>query len=172
MILYRSLLLILLFVMLFIKSYAQEEKASNKTISFCFEEWRPFSYSNEQNIISGIHIERLKTLLSDKYTQKFSELPFRRCKKSVQQGLINFILHVDESDKLYLIKYPLSSWQLTFAVPKDNHNSLSQILNNSALTLLIAEDYEYPLEINKMLGDFPGKITKRSFYTSNPKTTL
>lgn len=171
MIRYHALLSILLFVILFVKSFAQEEHATKKTISFCFEEWRPFSYINEQNIISGIDVERLKTLLSDKYTLQFSELPFRRCMKSVQKNLIDFILHIDESDNLSLIKSPLNSWQLTLAVAKENHYSLTQILNDSTFTLLIAEDYEYPPEIKNMFNNFSGKITKRSFYTSNPQAT-
>jgi hypothetical protein len=148
--------------------------ASNATgenkLSFCFEVWQPFSYVNEKGLANGRDIDFLKSVLEPLNNQLiFIELPFKRCLKKVQQGDIDFALHVDETDGIKLIDYPMGSWDLLFAYKDEKAASLPFNRNNKQSKILIARDYTYPKEVIDKLAAMSVKILSESFYTHTAK---
>lgn len=79
---------------------------------------------------------------------------------------IDFALHVDETDGIKLIDYPMGSWDLLFAYKNEKTVSLPFNSNNKQSKILIARDYTYPKEVIDKLMDMSVEILKGSFYTS------
>ncbi|WP_206483357.1 transporter substrate-binding domain-containing protein [Thalassotalea sp. G2M2-11] len=141
-------------------------EASEQPISFCYEEWEPYSFIDENNQAVGVSVDYLKyklTLANMQY--KFSELPFPRCMQLVKSGKIDFILHVDENDNLQLIKQPIADWELTFAVSDKNPMSFEQLMQSKGLNVLVARSYVYPAIIEEKLQQMSANVIKVSFYT-------
>jgi ABC-type amino acid transport substrate-binding protein len=142
-------------------------KAENtKSFSFCFEIWRPFSYVNENGLADGQHIIMLKRAVDSlNYQSTFVELPFKRCLKKVQLGDIDFAIHVDETDGVKLIDYPMGSWDLFFAYGNKQKAAQPFNRNNEQSKILIAHDYVYPEKVIDILNSMSVEILTESFYT-------
>lgn len=159
----RITLLKCLVILIFSMGSAHANNSVNK-FSFCFEVWRPYAYLNEQGQAIGEHIDFLESTAEPYgYQLSFNEMPFRRCLKEVQQGHIDFAMHVDETDAVELIEHPMGSWDLLFAY-KDK-NSRQQIKNKDS-KVLISRDYVYPKAVMDTLSSMSVQIVTESFYTS------
>ncbi|WP_085300565.1 substrate-binding periplasmic protein [Cognaticolwellia mytili] len=161
----RAILLRILVIFFFFMN-SNEARGENR-FSFCFEVWQPFSSVDEHGLANGRDIDFLKSALEPfDYQLTFIELPFKRCLKEVQQGNIDFALHVDETDGIKLIDYPMGSWDLLFAYKNEKTASLPFNSNNKQSKILIARDYTYPKEVIDKLMAMSVEILNGSFYTS------
>ncbi len=141
-------------------------------MSFCYEEWRPYAFLDESKQDNGVTIDYLKQkLIAANIRYKFSELPFHLCKQAVISKKIDFILHVDENDNLALIKEPISDWELTFAVTRENELTFEEIIASQNLRIIIARSYNYPKVLEEKMIEMSAKIVKVSFYTGEATAT-
>lgn len=160
--------IILLFFVLFFICVNKAWSVSEKQFSFCYENWRPFVYSNSVGEAEGLHISAIKKALAPLgYQLVFIELPYMRCLKRVQAGEIDFALHVDEMDDILLIDHPIGSWDLLFAYQASSKEKVVGDKNIKIGKVVIARDYNYPQVVLDMLKVKSKQILKRSFYTRN-----
>ena len=139
--------------------------ASVERLSFCYESWRPFAYTNASGKIAGLHIEAINQALAPyNYQLTFIELPYMRCLKEVQAGKIDFALHVDETDDVLLIDYPIGSWDLLLAYQAKPQNEVIAKKSKDLGRVLIARDYNYPQAVLDILYENSAQILKRSYY--------
>lgn len=139
-------------------------------LSFCYESWRPYVYTNAAGKVAGLHIEYIKQALAPyNYQLTFFELPYMRCIKEVQAGEIDFALHVDETDDVLLIDHPIGSWDLLLAYQAKPQNEMLGKESHDLGRVLIARDYNYPQAVLDILNENSTKILKRSYYIRNLK---
>ncbi len=156
--------ILLLFFGFFIVS-SKARAVSVERLSFCYESWRPFAYTNASGKISGLHIEAINQALAPyNYQLTFVELPYMRCLKEVQTGEIDFALHVDETDDVLLIDHPIGSWDLLLAYQAKPQNEVIAQKSKDLGKVLIARDYNYPQEVLEILDKNSAQILKRSYY--------
>ena len=136
-------------------------------MSFCYEEWQPYAYVDENKENTGITVNYLKrklTVANIRY--QFTELPFPRCREAVLSGQLDFILHIDDTDNFQMLDHAISHWQLTFAVSMNSTLTFDDIINSQGLKVLMARSYNYPLTLEDKLRSMAAKTIKVSFYTS------
>lgn len=140
---------------------------SKHSYSFCFEEWSPYSFINEEGEAAGSSISLLKQKLnSENINATFHQLPYSRCVQRVKNKEIDFAIHVDRSDHLALLHESIVDWQLTFAVVKESELTLEDLLKSKGLKILIARDYSYPDKVIELLAKSGFSLSKAS-YNSN-----
>jgi hypothetical protein len=156
---------IFLLCVLFFISVSKAWPANGERLSFCYESWRPFIYTNNLGEAVGLHIDVIKQVLEPfNYQLFFIELPYLRCLKKVQIGKIDFVLHVDETDDILLIDHPIGSWDLLLAYQAKSQNELLTEENKKLDKVVIARDYNYPQAVLDTLYENSGQILKRSYY--------
>ncbi|BBN81693.1 hypothetical protein PA25_16780 [Pseudoalteromonas sp. A25] len=162
------LLIISLSISLFSHSQQPTVDTEPDKIRFCFSRWWPYNFS-EQGVVKGLQIDILRSAMKDSgVSLEFSELPFKRCKDSVRLGKYDFILDIDTSDDLDIVKYSISSWQLSFAVEHDaGVNSLSDIKSLKEFRVVMAEEYIYPDIVYDKLSKLNAITARVSYYESS-----
>lgn len=141
-----------------------------KTMSFCFEEWLPYAYTESNGEIVGNSIEAVKMALDKKQIQaQFTQLPHAQCLARVKEDNIDFVLHVDESDGLVLLDYKVADWALTFAVLKEQSTPMKEMLNDPSMKLAIARSYAYPDKVKDILSKSKIVTFKTSYNSETPE---
>lgn len=144
--------------------------ANAASYSVCFEEWNPYAYLDEKGEGQGTSVDTIRQALSRKEINvTFRQMPHSRCVALVKNKEIDFALHVDESDGLFLIQYPVADWALTFVTKQNNAMTFEELISNEDSSILISRDYDYPKLLLSKLGETPVKITKTSFSTESPE---
>lgn len=143
--------------------------ADSNEMSFCYEEWRPYAYFDDDKQNKGIAVDFLKRkLTAANIRYQFIELPFPRCKQAVISQKIDFILHVDETDGFNLLSQKISDWQITFAVSKETVLTFDEIINSKGLRIIKARSYDYPQALEDKLVEMSANVVKVSYYTGEP----
>ena len=138
--------------------------------SVCFEEWNPYAYVDEEGEWRGTSVDTIRQALRVKSIDvEFHQMPHSRCTALVKNKEIDFALHVDESDSLFLIQYPVADWALTFVTKQDNTKTYQELITAEKSNILISRDYVYPKQLLSKLAKTPVKITKTSFNTESPE---
>lgn len=154
--------------MIFITYIGSVSAEDGNEFSFCFEDWHPFAYMENKKQAKGLHIDSLKTALEPSgYKAIFIEMPHIRCLKKVQEGDIDFALHVDGNDNIEIIDYSIGAWELTFAY-SNNQESLALNNVNEQSKVLIASGYTYPKPVLDKLKSMFTQISTHSFNVENP----
>ncbi|MBD1584145.1 substrate-binding periplasmic protein [Pseudoalteromonas sp. S16_S37] len=134
---------------------------------FCFSRWWPYNYS-EHGVAKGMQIDILKMAMQDSgVSLSFTELPFKRCKDYVRLGKYDFVLDIDETDELDMVRYSISSWQLSFAV--EVNSGIKNIHDIEALKdfrVILAQEYDYPDSVLSKLKNLNAVIGRVSYYES------
>ncbi|WP_448211817.1 substrate-binding periplasmic protein [Colwellia sp. MEBiC06753] len=137
------------------------------TLSFCFEEWTPYAFTDESGKATGSSVNQIeKALAKQGYKARFIERPYHRCIEMVNNQLVDFVLYVDESDGLQMIGRPIANWTLTFVVPKSSSISTNEIIQRAKSKLLIGRNYIYPEPVRKLLKRKNLDILTASYSTS------
>lgn len=154
--------------MLLISQRASAFVNAENNYSFCFEEWTPYAYLNEQGQAAGESIDLLQQrLLPTGIHAVFKQFPYQRCIELAKNKKIDFVLYVDASDGLELMTPAIADWELTFAVRQDSSFSMAEIANSIGLKVLVARDYTYPDKLLAKMAHWPLNISKASFETEN-----
>lgn len=144
--------------------------AGIERLSFCYENWRPFAFTNAEGKAEGLHIDSISHALAPfGYQLIFIELPYMRCLKKVQAGEIDFALHVDETDDILLINHAIGSWDLLLAYQEKSQKPTLSGKSKKLGKVVIARDYNYPQDVLDILNKNAAQILKRSFYIRNRK---
>ncbi|WP_105168311.1 transporter substrate-binding domain-containing protein [Pseudoalteromonas sp. T1lg23B] len=156
------------FIVLFITQFAYATQSEIAQLRFCFSRWWPYNYT-ESGEVKGMQIDILKAAFKGSdVVLTFLELPFKRCKDQVKLGKYDFILDIDESDNLNMVNYSISSWQLAFAVARDqNLKSINDAQNLPTFRVILAQEYDYPQEVFDKLQQLKAQIARRSYYEAS-----
>lgn len=142
----------------------------SNNLNVCYEEWRPFAFTENQ-VVKGEAITKLKEASGSLgITLNFYELPFKRCITLVKKGLIDFALFVDQKDGLTLFKHAFAYWNIAaVTAEKLSFYDLKdlQALQNSRI--IIAQDYDYPIEFTEFIATLNGHVMPVSYYVTNPR---
>lgn len=142
--------------------------AHEKSLSFCYETWVPFIYSDDKGKLYGKHYQLLTQALEPKgFKLTFIQHPYLRCIQQLKNGKVDFALHVDDSDGLKLIDYQMDSWDLIFAYQPSLTWRFDANGDNSQYKVLISKDYSYPKAVMAILEKSKIQIIKSSFYTNS-----
>lgn len=146
---------------------------SQESLSICFEEWRPFAYT-ENGQLKGKVVKQL-ALAANKLDIKleFSELPYKRCIDKVKKGHIDFSLFVDKDDKLQLITPAIASWNIVAVTNEQlTLDSLDDLKSRHNMRIIISQDYQYPNVFTVLVQSLPAKILKVSYYVTNEQEAI
>ncbi len=141
--------------------------AKQPVLSFCYEEWQPYAYVDQQGDHQGLSIDLIwQKLNAANLDYQFHQLPFPRCQLEVLSGHIDFIMYVDDTDsEFHLLSFPISYWQLTFAVAQENSMDFNELTASQGMKIIIARSYNYPGVLEKKLKQMSAQTVRVSYYT-------
>ena len=143
--------------------------AQSTTINVCYEEWKPYAYIDELGKKTGTVLDKLKALSGHHQIEfQFEQTSYSRCVEYVRRGVYDFALFTNEEDVLSVLPTPITTWDLTLVVHKDNLD-VPLFDGSRPRTVLISHEYQYPKPLMNKLLDVPFKFKKTSYFASNQK---
>lgn len=132
---------------------------TNKSMSFCFEEWTPYAFLSSEGKMSGHSIETIqKALIKQNIDTTFLLMPHSQCIERVRNNQIDFVLHIDKADGLLSIDYDIADWVFTLAVRLNDDYTLREFFNNNSAKISIARGYDYPAKVRELISQSKLKV--------------
>lgn len=139
-------------------------------MSFCYEEWTPYAYTENGKPTSEIIEQLTSDLQRQSIKSEFYEYPYTRCILEVNKGKVDFALFVDQYEDIKLINSPIANWQLA-VVSTSKVETKQDFLEKTGSRVIISNDYAYPDELTLLLGRLNKQVLPTSFFTTNEQET-
>jgi ABC-type amino acid transport substrate-binding protein len=120
---------------------------SDGTVSFCFNEWPPFTMTEEGKAV-GISVDILtEASRSEHLKPHFSALPWKRCLEEVRKGNIDAV--IDAASRSEFVQGPtsFSEYTNTFWVRKENLLKIFNLEDLRNKIVGLVHGYDYPVSL-------------------------
>jgi len=137
---------------------------TGQTFKVCYEEWRPYAYTENNTSVGTIINKMQQVSLKHDLTFEFLELPHSRCLKSVDDGVNDLVLFVDQNDGYEMFPSAISYWHITLAIRESDEYLKLFDPKIAARRIMVSREYHYDNSVYLALESLKARVVKGSYY--------
>ena len=138
--------------MLSVAGLAPTAKAASETVSFCFNDWPPYSVMKDGNA-EGISVDILREAADRAgLAATFYELPWKRCLQMVKSGQVDAVMDAAHRDEYVQGDASSTVYTNTFWVRTDDPLEAFDTADLPGRSVGLVDGYQYGKELDEILA--------------------